>query len=51
MMRGAGVQGYVEHYDEIRLNSAMGYITPRDMLAGRQQEIHSERDRRLTAAR
>jgi hypothetical protein len=28
------VRGYVEHYNEIRLNSAIGYITPRDMLAG-----------------
>jgi putative transposase len=37
------VQGYVEHYNNIRLNSAIGYITPKDMLAGRQQEIHSEK--------
>ena len=29
----------------VRLNSAVGYITPKDMLAGRQQEIHAERDR------
>src|ERR1017187_3578654 len=28
-----------------------GYITPKDMLAGRQQEIHGERDRKLEAAR
>jgi putative transposase len=34
-----------------RLNSAIGYITPKDMLAGRQQEIHSERDRKLEAGR
>jgi len=27
------------------------YITPRDVLAGRQQEIHAERDRKLEAAR
>ena len=40
----------VEGYD-VRLNSATGYITPRDMLAGRQQEIHAERDRKLEAAR
>ena len=45
------VQGYVEHYNNIRLNSAIGYITPRDMLAGRQQVIHTERDRKLAAAR
>ena len=45
------VAGYVEHYNDIRLNSAIGYITPKDMLAGRQQEIHSERDRKLEEAR
>ena len=39
------------HDNNIRLNSATGYITPKDMLAGRQQEIHAERDRRLEAAR
>jgi putative transposase len=32
------VEGYVEHYNNVRLNSAVGYITPKDMLAGRQQE-------------
>ena len=45
------VQGYVEHYNNVRLNSAIGYITPKDMLTGRQQEIHAERDRKLEAAR
>ncbi len=45
------VEGYVEHYNNARLNSAIGYITPKDMLAGRQQEIHGERDRTLEAAR
>jgi len=45
------VQGYVNHYNKVRLNSATGYITPKDMLAGRQQEIHAERDRKLEAAR
>jgi transposase InsO family protein len=28
------VEGYVEHYNNVRLNSAIGYITPKDMLAG-----------------
>jgi len=45
------VEGYVEHYNNVRLNSAIGYITPMDMLAGRQQEIHAERDRKLEEAR
>lgn len=45
------VEGCVGHYNNVRLNSAVGYITPKDMLAGRQQEIHAERDRKLEAAR
>jgi len=45
------VECYVEHYNNVRLNSATGYITPKDMLAGRQQEIHAERDRKLEEAR
>jgi hypothetical protein len=45
------VQGYVDHYNNVRLNSATGYITPKDMLAGRQEEIHAERDRKLEVAR
>lgn len=45
------VEGYVEHYNNVRLNSAIGYITPKDMLAGHQQEIQAERDRKLDAAK
>ena len=45
------VQAYVERYNNVRLNSATGYITPKDVLAGRQPEIHAERDRKLEAAR
>ena len=45
------MQGYVDHYNNVRLNSATGYITPKDMLAGRQLEIHAERDRKLEAGR
>jgi hypothetical protein len=45
------VKAYVEHYNNVRLNSAVGYITPKDMLAGNQQEIQAERDRKLEAAR
>src|SRR5262245_45480509 len=32
------VEGYVKHYNNVRLNSAIGYITPKDMLAARQQQ-------------
>src|SRR5438105_13091281 len=45
------VEGYVEHYKNIRLRSDIGYITPKDMLAGYQQEIQAERDRKLDAAK
>ena len=45
------VKCYVEHYNNVRLNSAIGYITPKDMLAGRQADIHAQRDRKLEEAR
>lgn len=45
------VEDFVHHYNHGRLHSAIGYITPADMLAGRQQQIWDERDRRLELAR
>ncbi len=42
---------YIEHYNTRRLHSAIGYVAPKDMLEGRQREIHAERDRKLEAAR
>ena len=45
------VCGYLEHYNNVRLNSATGNITPKDLLAGRRQEIHAERDRKLEEVR
>jgi hypothetical protein len=45
------VQGCMEHYNNVHRNSAIGYITPTDMLAGHQAEIHAERDRKLEEAR
>jgi transposase InsO family protein len=42
---------YVQVYNEQRLHSSLGYITPKDMLEGRQQKIHAERDRKLEQAR
>lgn len=38
------VAGYVEHYNTIRLHSAIGYVTPADKLAGREPAILRERD-------
>jgi putative transposase len=45
------VQSYVDHYNCVRLHSAIGYVTPLDMLTGRQAEIHAARDRKLEQAR
>jgi len=42
---------YVQVYNEQRLHSAIGYITPKDMLTGQQKQIHAERDRKLEQAR
>ena len=45
------IRSYVEHYNTVRLHSAIGYVTPVDKLAGLEQEIFAERDRKLEAAR
>jgi transposase InsO family protein len=45
------VARFVEHYNGVRLHSAIGYITPNDFLAGRSKEIWAERDRKLAEAR
>jgi transposase InsO family protein len=45
------IQQYVDRYNFVRLHSAIGYVTPNDMLTGRQAEIHAERDRKLEEAR
>jgi putative transposase len=42
---------FVQHYNDVRLHSAIGYVTPNDVLAGRQQTIWDARDRKLEAAR
>ena len=42
---------FVEHYNQVRLHSAIGYVTPADKLAGREEEIWKRRDRKLEAAR
>ena len=42
---------YVEHYNHVRLHSAVGYITPADKLAGQEKEIFATRDRKLEKAR
>jgi hypothetical protein len=39
------VQDYVEHYNNARVNSAIGQIAPKGM------QIHAQRDRKLEEAR
>jgi transposase InsO family protein len=45
------VGDYVHHYNHVRLNSAIGYLTPHDKLQGRAEQIFAERDRKLEVAR
>jgi putative transposase len=45
------IQSYVDRYNTVRLHSAIGYVTPQDMLLGCQAEIHAARDRKLEQAR
>ena len=42
---------FVDHYNGVRLHSAIGFVTPRDKLEGRDKAIFAERDRKLEAAR
>jgi transposase InsO family protein len=42
---------FVDHYNSVRLHSALGYIAPNDFLAGRSEEIWTERDRKLEEGR
>jgi hypothetical protein len=44
------VEGYVRHYNEVRLHSAIGYITPLDMMCGRDKQIVADPDHKLEAA-
>lgn len=42
---------YISHYNNVRLNSAIGYIAPIAKLEGRDKQIFKERDAKLEAAR
>ena len=42
---------YVEHYNTVRLHSAIGYVTPQAKLEGCEGAIFAERQRRLAEAR
>lgn len=45
------VADYVAYYNEVRLHSAIGYITPKAKLEGKEKTIFAERDRKLAEAR
>ena len=45
------IERYLEHCNTARLHSAIGFVRPADMLAGRSEEIHAARDRKLEQAR
>jgi len=45
------VTDFVDYYNNNRLHSAIGYITPNDKLEGRAETILAERDTKLAAAR
>lgn len=45
------VAEFVLYYNTRRLHSALGYITPKDKLEGREEEIFAARDRKLQDAR
>jgi putative transposase len=45
------ITGFVDHYNTVRLHSAIGYITPADKLAGKEAAIFAARDQKLLHAR
>lgn len=45
------VTEFLDYYNRFRLHSAVGYITPADMLAGRQKAIFASRRQKLAVAR
>ncbi len=45
------VSKYIHQYNNVRLNSAIGYIAPINKLEGRDKQIFKDRDKKLEAAR
>ena len=44
------IEQYVAVYNEKRLHSGIGYVTPKDMMDGKRAEIHAARDQKLEEA-
>ena len=42
---------YVEYYNNVRLHSVIGYVSPKVKLEGREKQIFAERDQKLEVAR
>ena len=45
------ISAYIAFYNNQRLHSANAYIAPADQLAGRDNNIHEERRKKIHAAR
>jgi len=45
------IADFVDHYNNTGLHSAIGYITPKDKLAGRSETILDQRESKLAVAR
>jgi putative transposase len=41
------INGYVQHYNDLQLHSAIGYVTPADKMYGRDKRIFADQDRKL----
>ena len=45
------IEDFVVYYNETRLHSAIGYVTPKIRLEGRHEQVFKQRDAKLEAAR